>query len=443
MRLLLQCYFAQKQVRIECGQEPIDFPMSLHISMTEEADQELQSQKKRNLITASATAFLSIVLGGLLLYTVVIVVASPETPEVVAYVASDTDGPPNDNPVTPERVTTRPSASVQNHASVITSNSASDVAIASVDIETPDVSDLGQSLDLGVDFGAGVGDDLGTEGGGFGTDKAGGSTLVGTFYDFKQTQAGKPTDITPAAATLLMKEFLESGWKESKFAKYYKSPTKLYNSHIFITRRSAKEAPKAFKCENKVKDSRWCAIYRGKVVAPKSGKFRFVGAGDDALVVRFNGEEVFDYGWYMLSVSKGNPTAGGEHYKFMIGQSNNAVIRKEMRRAKIYTDFPVPLYKYSGMNHWNNALGGLAAGKTFEVHANVTYPIEILVSEIPGGEFGAVLLIEEIGAKYTMDKNFPKSPILTLFRTNYANPEPAPGEAPPFDPVGIVWPVVK
>ncbi len=411
--------------------------------MTEDADKALRTQKTRSLVTALITAILSTVLGGLLLYVVVIVVANPDPPEVVAYVASNEDGPPNDSPVTPERVTSRPSASVQNHASVITSNAVSDVAIATVDIDTPDVSDLGQSLELGVDFGAGVGDDLGTEGGNFGSDKPGGSTLAGTFYDFKQTAAGSPTNITPDAAALLMKDFITGGWHESKFAKYYKSPVKLYNSHIFITRRSAKEAPKAFKCEDKVKDSRWCAIYRGKVVAPKSGTFRFVGAGDDSIVVRFDGKNVLDFGWYQLTMTKGGATAGGEYHKFMTGGSTNDVVRKEYRKAGIYKNFPVPMYKYSSMGHWNNALGGLATGAEFTVEANKTYPIEILISEIPGGEFGAVLLLEEIGAKDVKKDKLANSPILPLFRTNYALPEPAKGEAPPFDPVGIVWPAVK
>ena len=127
----------------------------------------------------------------------------------------------------------------------------------------------------------------------------------------------------------------------------------------------------------------------------------------------------------------------------MTGQSKNDVIKKELRKAGIYKNFPVPMYKYTGMNHWNNALGGLATGAEFTVEANKVYPIEILVSEIPGGEMGAILLIEEIGAKdVKKDKQF-GSPILPLFRTNYALPEPAKGEAPPFDPVGLVWPVVK
>ncbi len=408
--------------------------------MTEEADKELQSQKKRNLITASATALLSIILGGLLLYTVVIVVASPETPEVVAYVTSDTDGPPNDNPVTPERVTTRPSASVQNHASVITSNAASDVAIASVDIETPDVSDLGQSLDLGVDFGAGVGDDLGTEGGGFGTDKAGGSTLEGTFYDLKQTRSGSETGMTQAGYIDIFNKFIKT-WNPSILAKYFRAPTKLYASQFYIPNSPSEEAARAYKCEDKVKGSFWVAIYTGKVVAPKTGKFRFVGAADDVMVVNFDGKNVFDYGWSQVAINQPNAIGKEWHDALQDVQGANKVLQRRLRQGRINVP-PVKLYKYANTEHWNNNLGGYAAGPEFSVVAGKVYEIKILLAD-NGGQFGDALMIEEIGAPVQQKDPKYGSPIFPLFRTNYALPAPTQGQVAPFDPVGIVWPVAK
>ena len=44
-----------------------------------------------------------------------------------------------------------------------------------------------------------------------------------------------------------------------------------------------------------------------------------------------------------------------------------------------------------------------------------------------------------------MKKDKEGNPILPLFRTNYALPDPASnkGIRPPFDPIGIVWPCVK
>ena len=419
--------------------------MSLHIGMTDEANAELRKGKIRNYLTAISTAALTTILGGLLLYTVVIVVASPEVPEVVAYVTSDQDGPPQDNPVTPERVTTRPSASVQNHASVITSSNMSDVAIQSVDIETPDVSDLGQSLDLGVDFGTGVGEDLGMDGGGFGTDTTGGSSLQGTLYDFKQSPTRKQLkqDLSYAEHTDIVYRFMRSGWKESVLSsKYYKAPKKLYNSHIFISHRSADDAPRAYGCADTVKPKHWAAIYRGKIVAPKSGKFRFVGMADDIIAVRFNGEDVYENGYFFMSL-KGrymNP----DDYKALAGEVDNPAFLREARRSYLWKKLPAKFYKYSTMASYNARSNGMIVGPEFSVTANEVYPIEILVSEVPGEAFSAFLLIEEVGAKYEKDPAT-GDPILPLFRTNYATPlkEFDTGTRPPYDPMGLVWPCVK
>ena len=87
---------------------------------------------------------------------------------------------------------------------------------------------------------------------------------------------------------------------------------------------------------------------------------------------------------------------------------------------------------------------GIAAGKQFTVEQGKVYPIEILVSEGPGGEFGMTLLLEEVGMA-PMSKD-PKTgaPILPLFRTNYGVPKPDKNkEYVPFDEIGIVWESIK
>lgn len=105
---------------------------------------------------------------------------------------------------------------------------------------------------------------------------------------------------------------------------------------------------------------------------------------------------------------------------------------------------PSTFYKYSTTKHWNDTMGGVVAGKTFTVKQGDVYPIEILISEIPGGEFGMTLLLEEVGME-PMSKD-PKTgaPILPLFRTNYGVPKPDKNkEHVPFDEIGIVWESVK
>lgn len=418
--------------------------MSLHIRMTREADLAIHRMKTYNFLTALVSAILSFCLFGLTLYMVAIVVSKPEIPEIVAYAASNEEGAPLDTPLTPKRVITRPTASIQNHASIITSDAVSDVAISSVDIDTPEFSDLGQSLELGVDFGTGVGDDPGTEGGGFGTDSPAGSSLVGTFYDLKQTASRKPLkeDLSYEEHTNILKRFVQSGWKESTLAKYYKAPRKLYNSHIFISHRSAEEAPKAFGCENTVKPKHWVAIYRGKIVAPKTGKFRFVGLADDIMTVRLNGKEVYDHGYFYMTMG-GRYMESEEIFLVMEGKAKNAMLKREIQRSGIY-HIPAKFYKYSTMGHYNSRLNGMIVGPEFSVTANEIYPIEIMISEVPGAGFSAFLLIEEIGAVYAK-KDPSGTPILPLFRTNYSLPDPSfnQGTRPPFDPIGPVWPCVK
>ena len=88
--------------------------------------------------------------------------------------------------------------------------------------------------------------------------------------------------------------------------------------------------------------------------------------------------------------------------------------------------------------------GGYAAGVVFTVEAGKTYPIQILLGD-NGGQFGESLMIEEVDAPVVHKDQKYGSPIFPLFRTNYSLPDPATikGQVAPFDPVGIVWPVVR
>lgn len=266
-----------------------------------------------------------------------------------------------------------------------------------------------------------------------------GPGLEGTFYDFKQTQPGRETDITPAEVAELLCDFVRKGWNQKQFRRYYQSPTKLYSPLFLIPRMPATAAPAAFKCEQRVKDSRWCVIYRGTVKAPLSGTFRFVGAGDDALVVRFNGKTVFDYGWYQLTLGK--MTAGSEWQRALTGKDARSESTKELTKAGINIP-PVTFYTYSSTPHWNSAIGGFACGREFTVEAGREYPVEVLISEIPGGEFGATLLIEDMKRPAQNRDSKTGSPILPLFRTSLSVPDTSGfkgKEFPPFDPHGPVW----
>jgi hypothetical protein len=61
----------------------------------------------------------------------------------------------------------------------------------------------------------------------FGSGQTIGNDFVGTFYDFKRDRRGRPIPIDPDAFRQELKEFVRSGWKTSKIARYYRSPKKL------------------------------------------------------------------------------------------------------------------------------------------------------------------------------------------------------------------------
>ena len=257
--------------------------------------------------------------------------------------------------------------------------------------------------------------------------------LVGTFYDLKQTSDRKPTDMNDEQFREELKDIVKRGLKENLFRKYFKAPRELFQTKLQIPKILADGAPAAFECENEVQPRRWVVVYRGAVQAPRSGKYRFVGAGDDVLFVRFNNRDAFDYGYTMASVGSNIIGRGDE----LADPKHSSDLEKNIRKLSPM-HLPITYYKYADTPFINKNIGGMAVGPEFQAEAGRTYPIEILIAEIPGGHFSVSLLIEEIGATYQKDPA--GFPILPLFRLDNSLPDPAmEGEVPPFDPNGPIW----
>jgi len=270
----------------------------------------------------------------------------------------------------------------------------------------------GKGNGKGKGFGDGMGSGMGGAGpmNPFGMLNPNANALVGTLYDMKQDPQHKATGMTPPKLVGVIRDFTEHGWNERALAaKYYQASKKLYQTRIYIPLMTADAAPKAFDCDKEVQPSHWLVIYRGNITPSKSGHFRFVGSSDDVLVVRLNRQNVFDHGFAA-------GTAGLHGFT----------------KTK-----PPVFYKYPDNPHYNDNVNGYAVGPEFEVHTGTTYPIEILISEVPGGYFGASLLLQEEGVDYS--KCSTGAPILPLFRLDNTLPEPNKPNAPPFDPQGPVW----
>lgn len=248
--------------------------------------------------------------------------------------------------------------------------------------------------------------------------------LQGVFYDIKQTKDRKTVPDFENDSKLLydtarvnkflkvMTPFARGKWGKQYNAKgevhypeldrFYVSPKRLWNSYFLIDQKiEAKDAPEAFHCGQEVEQSSWVCIYSGVVKAPFTGKFRFLGFCDDALIVRFNGRIVLDHGWYNY-ISK---------------------------------DYTVGTYPTKISDS-----AGLGQGLPVDVKKGNLYPIEIMFSEIPGGHFTLGLFFEMLNS--TGKPLHPDAKKYPLFRTTSDLPDQPKRLFPDYDPKGPIWKVV-
>ncbi len=275
--------------------------------------------------------------------------------------------------------------------------------------------------------------------------------LQGVFYDLKQTKDRRPTEV--ASSNMhhdilpIMRRFVNGSWQRQydnegrvhypALDQYYSSSTRLWNSCFYIpVQINAEEAPAAFQCEKEVRPSAWVCIYSGNVVAPFSGKFRFVGFGDDVLIVRFNKKIVFEYGWYSYSLGR-----RFEAYDDWVGYLNSGSNRQTISDSELYSGHKLDVYDPGFDRH------GIAKGPVIDVQEGQVYPIEILISEIPGGSFNMMLFVEQLDANGRLIEPNPEP--YTLFRTTLDLPEQPNGSrngklpSPSFKPYGPIWRVVR
>lgn len=235
---------------------------------------------------------------------------------------------------------------------------------------------FGQGTGMGVGMGSGMGNGAGGGGAGmtlFGF-RGGGDGLIGTFYDLKQTRDRKPTDMAaepgegldiggPKAMRYkeVVSRFVKGTWNTSSLDQYFKAPRQMSAMQLFVPQTLAEEAPKAFQVEKECEGRRWLVHYRGQVITPRTGTFRFVGSGDDILIVRCKGRNVLDASF--------------------------------------------PNYRVLPDTNTGDNIGGapvvpMVGGLWIEMRAGEAMPLEVLIGENPGGHFSCFLMIEERGAAH-------------------------------------------
>ena len=280
--------------------------------------------------------------------------------------------------------------SMAKNAARITSKSAT-ATISLPDLPTSSVASLntgmmggGSSTGFGGGSGGGIGSGMGVGRGNgrnfvsvFGS-KTAVNGLPGTFYDFKQNKAGKPTPMMGGAPEKFgdpsngpaiglynkeVNEFFDKGFAVSSLSNVFRAPDTLLASQIFIPPCPATEAPKAYGVDKECKPSRWIAHYRGAVKAPQTGKFRFVGSGDDFMAVRWNRKVALDSGYQ----------------QFLTGGEN------------VYKDFG---NKKCDETHPSRTGKPMRAGPWISITKDAEVPMEVVIGETPGGTFYAILCIE-------------------------------------------------
>ncbi len=299
-----------------------------------------------------------------------------------------------------------PKAMAKN-ASRITSKSPN-AAISLPDLPASSVATLtsgmmsgGSSKGFGGGAGGGIGSGLGIGRGNgknfvgaFGASFKRPNALEGTLYDLKFSPSGKALGAdAPQRVAQIQKAFetMDRNWSGTKAlldGRYRQAELKLYASNIFIPPRNAAEATKAFDCEKEIQAPGWLAYYEGNFSPPVTGKYRFVGLGDDIMVVAVGGKTVLSTFW--------------PNSKLNVTRFEASWLPKDAGK----TDG-------QGLRFPPHA-GGRYSGEWLELRKGQTYRIQIAFGESYGGLFSAALLIEQQGVTYPTAGRDTQLPIFML-----------------------------
>ena len=256
-----------------------------------------------------------------------------------------------------------------------------------IDLANPKMGAISSAMDaLGGDgFSLGFGMDFGDV---FGQDQSFGNELVGTFYDLKQKANRMPTaGMDERRYTATLKEFVDSSWDEDVLEEFFQAEQKKYTSTIWFPVDKAEKAPLSFKVQDKVQPRYWVIHYKGKMIAPEAGNFRFVGMGDDVLIVRAKKKVVLDACWPVITGLKARPAGASKAPYDTTQRYVTGPITDWQSDAEETGLFPL----VNRVAHYGDWIK-LRRGEEIE--------LEVLVGESPGGEFSGALLIEQEGKPY-------------------------------------------
>lgn len=271
-------------------------------------------------------------------------------------------------------------------------------------------------------------------------EKAPEGLLRGTIYDIKRDRRGKLKPQVQQHAgdwwnhvrndyMETMKDIMARRHSDIKYNYEYKTPCAV--GHLYLQRRygvnmdgeldlasgmKATEAAADFISESaEAIPGGWIGVFKGRVKAPRTMKFRFVGSADDTIIVRFGGKVVLESGYVLPSVFTGN----NSDEAFSKGTEKQYIQNLRSGKDPKHKDYKLLQLKSAGF--FNNTFGGLVGGTPVSVKEGSDYPIEIIIGEC--GRHGFYYLLTQ---EITKEKNAP----LMLFRTNEDWPASQPGSEP-------------
>ena len=203
----------------------------------------------------------------------------------------------------------------------------------------------------------------------FGYDRMMEGALEGALYDLKQDTEGRPNKSASRVNTIAsLFQYTKNFNRRELDRDYYKADTSLYASYFIIPKTSANVVPEAYGVEDTVQPKMIAVTYSGTFKPTESGRFRLVGRGDDTLVVRVNNKIVLDASRPTADYSSWNQSSSQE--------------QKDIESADGYFGFKASSGDPAMRGDW------------FDLREGVETSVDVLVAEVPGGNFGAYLLIE-------------------------------------------------
>lgn len=265
----------------------------------------------------------------------------------------------------------------------------------------------GSSSGLGGGAGGGIGPGIGPGIGNgraflsvFGTSFSTTGLLKGNLYDVKRNHDGSKQFADTNANTRgprkqqlwrAFKILVNTKFKTEELGKqFFKAPVTLSANQIYVSNRNANAATKAFAGEDGKAPfgaPGWLAVYEGQITPPENGEYRFVGMGDDAMLVGINGEPAL--------------------YAYWPGEGHG--------RAVEYHKGWEPA-NHCGRNGKDGGGAKFYKGQWIKMKKGTKYNVVIAFGESAGGIAGAQLGIQQKG-KYEDDQNVP------LFKLGEIDPD--------------------